>query len=153
MSPSPSATVPQSHPLATLTDVSVADLATEYVATTPDTASDTASDTAPDTAPSPAYPLIDVRSLWEFNQGHVAGARNLSLPRILMAQTPFLRRWVLPAWFMDLDPTQPLAVICLTAHRSPIAAQALLKLGFRHVLNIQGGMMAWRKAALPVQKS
>jgi rhodanese-related sulfurtransferase len=132
-------------------DVSVADLAAAYVTTPPNTPPSPTDPLPAD--PLPAYPLIDVRSLWEYNQGHVPGALNLSLPRILMAQTPLLRRWVLPTWFMDLDPMQPVAVICLTAHRSPIAAQALNKLGFRQVLNVQGGMMAWRKASLPVHRS
>jgi rhodanese-related sulfurtransferase len=96
--------------------------------------------------------LIDVRSRFEFNLFHAPHAMNLSLPRILMAQVPLLRQWVLPQWFWELPKDEPIAVICLTAHRSPIAAQQLIKLGCTKMFNISGGMMAWQKAGLPTQK-
>lgn len=40
-----------------------------------------------------------------------------------------LRSWMLPEWFQQLSPDQAIAVICLTAHRSPIAAAQLVKAG------------------------
>lgn len=100
--------------------------------------------------PSPPR-LIDVRSSLEFRQFHAPGADNLSLPRILLGQVPWLRRWVLPEWFRHLSPQEPVALVCLTSHRSPIAARAMTKAGFRQVGNITGGMMAWRKAGLPIE--
>lgn len=96
--------------------------------------------------------LIDVRSGLEYAQFHAPGAINLSLPRILMGRLPFLKDWVLPHWFHALSKTDAIALICLTSHRSPIAAQALVKAGFSQVFNITGGMMAWQKAGLPTQK-
>ena len=96
--------------------------------------------------------LIDVRSRFEYNLFHAPDTINLSLPRILMAQMPLLRNLVIPQWFWELPRDEPIAVICLTAHRSPMAAQALVKLGFSQVFNITGGMMAWQKAGLPTQK-
>jgi rhodanese-related sulfurtransferase len=97
--------------------------------------------------------LIDVRSRFEYDRFHAPTAINLSLPRILIGQVPVLRNWALPQWFRELPKDQPIAVICLTAHRSPMAAQQLLKLGFTHIFNITGGMMAWQKAGLPIQTS
>ena len=96
--------------------------------------------------------FIDVRSRVEYNLFHAPGAINLSLPRILMAQVPLLRHLILPRWFWALPRDKPLAVICLTAHRSPMAAQMLVKLGFSQVLNIAGGMMAWQQAGLPTHR-
>ena len=96
--------------------------------------------------------LIDVRSRFEYNRFHAPEAINLSLPRILMGRMPILRN-SLPQWFRQLPEETTIAVICLTAHRSPIAAQALLEMGFSQVFNITGGMMAWQKAGLPIQKS
>ncbi|MEL6398345.1 MAG: rhodanese-like domain-containing protein [Cyanobacteria bacterium J06626_4] len=96
--------------------------------------------------------LIDVRSRFEYNRFHAPDAINLSLPRILMGRMPILRN-SLPQWFRQLPEETTIAVICLTAHRSPIAAQALLEMGFSQVFNITGGMMAWQKAGLPIQKS
>ncbi|EAZ89139.1 rhodanese-like domain-containing protein [Crocosphaera chwakensis] len=87
--------------------------------------------------------LIDVRSNFEYVRGHAQGAVNISLPRILMAKNAYLRQFIFPKWFRDLPKDKPIAVICLTAHRSPIAANFLLKMGFTKVLNVTGGMRQW----------
>ncbi|MBF2002816.1 MAG: rhodanese-like domain-containing protein [Synechococcales cyanobacterium M58_A2018_015] len=90
--------------------------------------------------------LIDVRSSLEYFTGHAPNARNLSLPRILMGLS--LTQWFLPRWFRELSKEQPIAVICLKAHRSPIAAKKLADAGFTTVYNITGGMMEWRRSGL-----
>ena len=87
--------------------------------------------------------LIDVRSNVEFAISHAPHAVNLSLPRILLGRFPWLRRWLWPQWFQDLSKDRPVAVVCLTSHRSPIAARQLMKFGFRQVYNISGGMRKW----------
>lgn len=92
--------------------------------------------------------LIDVRSSFEYVMFHAPGAINLSLPRLLLARITWLRRWVLPEWFRDLSTDEPVAVICLTAHRSVIAAAQLAKAGWTQVYNISGGMMEWRRSGL-----
>jgi rhodanese-related sulfurtransferase len=100
-----------------------------------------------DLAKVPNAPLvIDVRSALEYATGHASESRNLSLPRILLGLG--VSRWFLPQWFRDLSPDQPIAVICLTAHRSPMAAKQLIKAGFSTVYNITGGMMEWRRLGL-----
>jgi rhodanese-related sulfurtransferase len=100
-----------------------------------------------DLAQAPNTPLlIDVRSGFEYLTGHAPEARNLSLPRLLLG----LGIWqgFLPRWFRALSHDQPVAVICLTAHRSPIAAKQLVKSGFTMVYNITGGMVEWRRLLL-----
>ncbi|MBF2019874.1 MAG: rhodanese-like domain-containing protein [Hydrococcus sp. C42_A2020_068] len=92
--------------------------------------------------------LIDVRSRWEYAIGHAPTALNLSLPRLLLGTMPLFRRWLLPQWFRDLSKERAVAVICLTSHRSPIAANALVKAGFSQVFNITGGMMEWQRLGL-----
>lgn len=87
--------------------------------------------------------LIDVRSRVEFALFHAPNAINLSLPRILVGRFPWLHRWVWPQWFRDLPKDRPIAVVCLTSHRSPIAAKQLINLGFQQVYNITGGMVKW----------
>lgn len=96
--------------------------------------------------------LIDVRSSVEYRIFHAPDAVNLSLPRILMGGNSWLRRWVLPQWFEELPKDEPIALICLTAHRSPIAAKQLIKDGFTEVYNIKGGMMEWRQQGFPICK-
>lgn len=97
--------------------------------------------------------LIDVRSRFEYRLGHAPKAVNLSLPRILMGRVPWLQNWVLPQWFRELPKDRPIAVICLTAHRSPMAADALLKSGFQQVFDLTGGMVEWQRLGLPREKS
>jgi rhodanese-related sulfurtransferase len=70
-----------------------------------------------------------------------------------MGRLPILRHWAWPEWFRQLPKTEAIAVVCLTSHRSPIAAQQLSKEGFTTIFNVTGGLMAWQKAGLPVQKS
>jgi rhodanese-related sulfurtransferase len=101
--------------------------------------------------PSPPR-LLDVRTGLEYRVAHAPGAVSLSLQRLLLGQIPGLGQWVLPRWFRQLSKDEPLAVVCLTAHRSPIAAQALAKAGFSQIFNIAGGMLAWEKAGLPIQR-
>jgi rhodanese-related sulfurtransferase len=97
---------------------------------------------------NPPPTLIDVRSQLEYRMGHAPNAVNLSLPRLLLGSIPGLRRWVLPQWFWDLPKDEPVAVVCLTAHRSPIAARQLANVGFQQVYNITGGMMEWQRSGL-----
>ncbi|MFM2061711.1 MAG: hypothetical protein RLZZ507_1381 [Cyanobacteriota bacterium] len=92
--------------------------------------------------------LIDVRSKFEYGMFHAPGAINLSLPRLLIGMIPGLNRWLYPQWFRNLSKDKPIFLICLTSHRSPIAAEYLVKAGFTKVFNISGGMMEWRKLGL-----
>ena len=96
--------------------------------------------------------LIDVRTRFEYMTGHAPQAVNLSLFRLGFGMIPGLRRLLLPQWFRELPKDEPIAVICLTSHRSPIAAKQLLKAGFTKVYNITGGMMEWQQKGLPTSK-
>ncbi|WP_110986433.1 rhodanese-like domain-containing protein [Acaryochloris thomasi] len=96
--------------------------------------------------------LIDVRSALEYRLMHPAQAINLSLLRLLLGTLPTLRRWAWPHWFQTLSPEQPVAVICLTAHRSPIAASCLERLGFSTISNISGGLIEWNRMGLSTCK-
>ncbi len=93
--------------------------------------------------------LIDVRSGLEYLTGHAPGSKNLSLPRLWLGLG--VAGWFLPQWFRDLPLDQPIAVVCLTAHRSPLAAQQLVKSGFTAVYNVTGGMLEWRRLGLVVE--
>ena len=43
-------------------------------------------------------------------------------------------------------------MICLSGHRSPRQAKRLAGMGYTNVTNVHGGLMAWKKAGLPVKK-
>ena len=76
--------------------------------------------------------LLDVRDDREFTTGHIAGATHLS-------------RESLEARIADIVPDQstPIVCYCAVGHRSAIAADSLLKLGYRTVASIHGGIKAY----------
>jgi rhodanese-related sulfurtransferase len=84
--------------------------------------------------------LVDVRSASEFSHsGHPKGAISVPPQLIKKDQT-------------GLGRDDELLVICLSGHRSPRQARKLAEMGFTKVTNVHGGLMAWKKAGLPVQK-
>lgn len=76
--------------------------------------------------------LVDVRTDAEYNLFHINGA--VHLPEIL----------AFPDAAEKLDPGKPVIVICMTGHRSPIAAYNLKKNGFKEVYSLTWGMLAWK---------
>ncbi len=48
------------------------------------------------------------------------------------------------------DKDTPVVVYCGVSQRSPLAAEALIKLGYRNVKNYRDGFFNWRRAGLPV---
>ena len=86
--------------------------------------------------------LLDVREPDEFRGelGHIPGAELVPLATVSAAAA---------AW----DREKPLIVICRSGGRSSRAAQALAAAGFRHVMNLSGGMLAYNAAGLPVERS
>ena len=72
--------------------------------------------------------LIDVRTPGEFRRGHIKNAKNIPLSEINQ--------------FFPLT-DKKVYVICQSGARSKLAAKKLKKRGF-DVVNVQGGMHAWR---------
>ena len=84
--------------------------------------------------------LVDVRSSGEFaHSGHPKGARSVPPHLIKKDQTGLAR-------------DDELLVICLSGHRSPRQAKVLAGMGFTNVTNVHGGLLAWKKAGLPVKR-
>lgn len=50
-----------------------------------------------------------------------------------------------------LPQDQPIYVICNSGNRSRVASDHLIKLGYKTVYNVDGGIQAWIKAGLPTQ--
>lgn len=49
----------------------------------------------------------------------------------------------------ELDRTTPLVIYCRSGSRSAWAARLLHERGFEHVLNLKGGVLAWRAEVDP----
>ena len=85
--------------------------------------------------------LIDVREPDEFAAGHAPGSVLIPLGQ-LSSRLNEIRGYE----------GKPVVLICRSGQRSARAAEVLVKAGFTSVHNVQGGMLAWEKAALPVVK-
>ena len=81
--------------------------------------------------------VLDVRNPdeWSNELGHIEGARQIPLPEL---QT---RMDELAAW-----KGKPIIVVCARGARSRSAAGLLAGAGYRQVMNLKGGMVAWRQA-------
>ncbi len=85
------------------------------------------------------HPLVlDVRQPDEFRTGHITGAKLIPLNE--------LHRKI-----KELPKGREIVCICASGSRSISAAKMLAKEGFS-VMNVKGGMLAWRHAKLPMQK-
>jgi sulfur dioxygenase len=77
--------------------------------------------------------VIDVRELDEWNGelGHLVGAELVPLAELELAQA---------SW----DKKQPVLLVCRSGRRSLDAARRLVQAGFEQVMNLRGGMTAYR---------
>ena len=85
--------------------------------------------------------LLDVREPNEYDGGHLPDALHIPLSQIKDRSGELARH-----------ATRPVIVYCERGMRSNSAASALSKLGFPRVLELRGGLRAWRDAGLPTKK-
>jgi rhodanese-related sulfurtransferase len=85
--------------------------------------------------------VLDVRDVGEYGAGHILGAKNLPLARVESGAGDVAKK---------KDAT--LIVYCDSGDRSGKAAGMLKKLGYAKVVNLSGGLGAWKQAGLPVEK-
>ena len=85
--------------------------------------------------------LVDVRSREEFEGGHVLDARHLPQEEVAGAGESLKK-------YRD----KPVIVCCESGMRSGAAARVLKAQGFAKVVNLRGGLAAWRTENLPLVK-
>ena len=86
---------------------------------------------------SPHALLIDVRNEQEWNKGHIANAKHLSLGE-------------LPQHIAELPRHHPLITVCGSGYRSNIAASLFQNAGFVESSSMDGGMTAWKRQQFPI---
>jgi rhodanese-related sulfurtransferase len=82
--------------------------------------------------------VIDVRQPDEYRTGHIIGAKLIPLNK-------------LHGRMKELPPQREIICVCASGNRSASATRMLAKAGYNAV-NMQGGMLAWRRANLSVRK-
>ncbi len=83
--------------------------------------------------------LLDVRTPDEFAAGHIRGAVNINI---------FDHNFISEIE-KELDKSRPVAVYCRSGKRSADAATKLAAKGYK-VTNLEGGIIAWADAGLPI---
>ncbi len=81
--------------------------------------------------------IIDVRSAEEFTRGHISGTRLLPLATIHLRHD-------------EIPHNLPVVVTCRSGARSRAAIEQLRKLGFTNLINLDGGLLSWQRAGLPL---
>lgn len=85
--------------------------------------------------------VLDVREESEYKDGHVLNAMHIPLGKLNECIGE-----------LEKYQNQPMVVVCRSGNRSGSACVMLGKRGFTQAYNLDGGVMAWQKAKLPLEK-
>lgn len=86
----------------------------------------------------PGLKVVDVRTPFEFRRSHIEGSINVPLGQVNSG--------------LPLDaPLESVVFVCLSGSRSAMACRQIL--GKSKVVNLVGGIGAWRAAGLPLEKA
>lgn len=85
--------------------------------------------------------ILDVREQGEYDAGHILNSKLIPLGK-LGERIGELEKYR----------ERPLVVVCRSGQRSASACVLLGKKGFAQAYNLSGGVTAWQKASLPLEK-
>lgn len=85
--------------------------------------------------------ILDIRTPDEFKGGHLEGAKNIDFLADGFAEK-----------IGELDKDTPYLVHCRSGGRSGRSLELFKKLGFKNIYHLDGGMLGWEEAKLPVVK-
>lgn len=81
--------------------------------------------------------LLDVREVHEYAAGHIADAVHIPMGQLAARQG-------------ELPVGTPIVCVCRSGSRSAAVVQALATAGYE-AHNLDGGVLAWRAAGMPLQ--
>jgi|UniRef100_UPI00404A2739 rhodanese-related sulfurtransferase len=84
---------------------------------------------------------LDVRTPSEFNEGHIEGASLIDF------QSGNFENEI-----ASLDKNQTYAIYCRSGNRSGEAVKVMTEAGFTKIYNLDGGVIDWARAGLPLVK-
>ena len=83
--------------------------------------------------------VLDVRTVGEVSEGYVPLSINIDVK-----DENFKNK------VLDLNQETTVYVYCRSGHRSQIASEKLIELGFSDVRNVEGGFMAWEQGGFDI---
>jgi rhodanese-related sulfurtransferase len=84
--------------------------------------------------------LVDVREFFEYRKSRIKNAVNIPSSENLQVSAD------------TIDKGKHLFIYCTSGYRARRVAVKLYDMGFTCLFNLEGGIMAWRKAEMPVEK-
>jgi rhodanese-related sulfurtransferase len=82
--------------------------------------------------------LLDTRSSSEYESGHLADARFVNFQTFSLDEVA------------DIPKDAKIVVYCHSGGRSARVGNQLVKAGYQHVENLEGGIVSWKASKLPV---
>ncbi|MDA7708355.1 rhodanese-like domain-containing protein [Flavobacteriaceae bacterium] len=79
--------------------------------------------------------LFDVRTMDEFNSGHLKGSINID----------FYEEKLFDKFFKKVNKSKPIYIYCRSGNRSKKSSEKLKNLGFVKVFDLEGGYKNWIK--------
>ncbi len=92
-----------------------------------------------DLAQTDGVVTLDVRTPAEYESGHLPDAVNIDVEAADFGQR-----------ITELDPAATYAVYCRSGNRSKVAMDQMASAGLKNVSDLDGGIVAWQSAGLPV---
>ena len=89
------------------------------------------------------YIVVDVRKPDEYGAGHIKGAGNVDYYDDNF-ESLFEEKYS--------DKNQSYIIYCRSGMRSQYSAEILEELGYKNLINMTGGILAWQDAGKPVEK-
>ncbi len=90
---------------------------------------------------NPAIAVIDVRTPSEYSDGHLPNSININFRSDNFTEEA-----------KKLDPAKTYLIHCQAGGRSTSSLDTFKKLGFKHIIHLDGGMMEWDEKNLPTEK-
>jgi|SRR3989338_4433704 len=84
--------------------------------------------------------VIDVRTPAEFEGGHIGGALNIDIGSMSFADK-----------LNELDKNEKYIINCQMGGRSARATSLMSEIGFSNVMNLEGGITAWKGSGFSVK--
>lgn len=82
--------------------------------------------------------IIDVRKASDFSKGHISNSKNIPADRIQHA-------------LGKLDKERPVVLVDRTGNGARPIARLLRGVGFKQVVILEGGILAWQQAKMPLE--
>ncbi len=85
--------------------------------------------------------ILDVRERSEYDAGHVLNSKFIPLGKLKERMGE-----------LEKYKDRPIVVVCRSGNRSGTACFLMAKQGFSQAFNLAGGILAWQKSQLPLEK-